>query len=337
VEDTETNPAVGIRKLRKLIQEDKADFIIGSEHGGLGMASAPIAKETKTVYASASFTDAVTGKAGNRYVMRLTNTTLQGARAIAGWAVSKLGKSWSIIYADYAFGHANRDSWTSEVEKVGGRIVSSIGIPVGTADPMAYVVNVAPSTDAVFLAVLAPDQPRVLTALKQIGFHGQRLLCSGAIDGFDQLQLPDVTEGNWGPSMMPLELSFRDTPHIRALRDALDLETNGLERRTGIRAVMGETWVVWETVTLLKLAVEKSGWKQKKDTPRLIEFLESVGRVPEGRDFPQGELLFRGEDHQAFMDFYVHHVENNRVRTVERIPKERAVYPPAVDYRKESF
>ena len=37
------------------------------------------------------------------------------------------------------------------------------------------------------------------------------------------------------------------------------------------------------------------------------------------------------------MDFYVHHVENKRVRVMERIPKERALYPPEVDYRKETF
>jgi branched-chain amino acid transport system substrate-binding protein len=335
VEDSESNPAVGVRKLRKLVQEDKVDFVLGSEHGGLAIASAPVARETKTIYSSASFTDSVTGKAGNRYVMRLTNTTLQGAKAMAGWAVSQLGKSWSIIYADYAFGHANRDSWTAEVGKVGGRVLSNIGIPVGTADPMAYVVNVAPGTDAVYLAVLAPDQPRVLTALKQIGFTGQRLLCTGAIDGFDQLQLPEVTDGNWGSSMMPLELSFRDTPAIRGLRDALKIEPNGLERGTGVRAVIGEVWVSWESVALLKLAIEKSGWKQKKDTGKVIEFLEGAGKIPEGRDFPQGELLFRGEDHQGFMDFYVHHVEGKRVRTTDRIPKERAIYPPEVDYRKE--
>src|SRR3990167_5464697 len=71
IEDTESNPAVGVRKLRKLIQENNADFVIGSEHGGLAMASAPIVKETKTLYVSASYTDAVTGKAGNRYVIRL--------------------------------------------------------------------------------------------------------------------------------------------------------------------------------------------------------------------------------------------------------------------------
>lgn len=337
VEDTETNPAVGVRKLRKLIQENKADFIIGSEHGGLAMASAPIAKETKTLYASASYTDAVTGKAGNRWVMRLTNVTLQGARVAAPWAVSNLGKAWGVIYADYAYGHAHRDNWTSEVERAGGRVLSKIGIPVGTQDPMAYVVNLASGCDAVYIAVLIPDLPRVGTALKEIGFKGQRLIAQGGPDAFDQLQIPEITTGNWGIAMMPSELSFHNTPYMRGLRDALGIDPNGRERGTGRFVVISETWVAWEVINLIKLAAEKSGWKEKKDTPKLIEYLENVNRLPEGLDFPQGELLFRGEDHQAFMDFYLHHTEAKRVRVVQRLPKEGGVYPAVVDYRKEPW
>jgi branched-chain amino acid transport system substrate-binding protein len=337
VEDTETNPSVGVRKLRKLIQEDRSDFIIGSEHGGLGIASAPIAKETKTLYSTISYTDAITGKAGNRYVIRLTNTTLHGARAAAPWAVSSLGKSWSIIVSDYAYGHAHRDNWTAEVERAGGKILAKIGIPVGTQDPMAYVVNVAPGTDAVYVAVLGPDQPRVLTALQQIGFKGNRLLGTTLIEAFDPIEIPQVTEGLWSTSMLPIELAFRDTPHLRAMRDSIGIDASGRERNKGTLATISDVWSPWESVTLIKLAVEKSGWKEKKDTPKLIEFLESVEKLPEGRDFPQGELLFRGEDHQAFMDFYVSRVEGKRIRTTERIPKERGVYPATVDYRKEPF
>ena len=337
IEDTESNPAVGVRKLRKLIQENNADFVIGSEHGGLAMASAPIVKETKTLYVSASYTDAVTGKAGNRYVIRLTNTTRHGARAVAGWAVSNLGKSWGIIFPDYAFGHAHRDNWTAEVERAGGRVLSKIAIPVGTQDPMAYVVNLASGAEAVYVTMNPPDQPRVQTALKEIGFKGQRLISPGGVDSFDPLQIPEVTVGTWGTSMMPYEISFRDTPHLRNLRDAVGIDANSRERGTGRFAVLGETWVAWEALHLIKLAAEKSGWKQKKDTPKLIEYLESVNRLPESREFPQGELLFRGEDHQGFMDYYLHKIEPKRIRVMQRLAKEASVYPPTVDYRKEAW
>ena len=50
VEDTESNPATGARKLRALIQRRKASFVVGSVHSGIMLASIPVATELKTPY-----------------------------------------------------------------------------------------------------------------------------------------------------------------------------------------------------------------------------------------------------------------------------------------------
>src|SRR5713226_8791436 len=47
-EDTESDPASGARKLRNLIQRSNAEFIVGSVHSGVMLASLPIASEAKT-------------------------------------------------------------------------------------------------------------------------------------------------------------------------------------------------------------------------------------------------------------------------------------------------
>ncbi len=337
VEDTESNPATGIRKLRKLIQEDRADVVVGSEHGGVGIASAPIARETRTVYLAMNRTDAVTGAAGNRYVFRLQNNTAQGARAVAPWALAHLGRTWTIVYADYAWGHAHRDNWSAEVERAGGRVVARIGVPVGTQDHLPYLTRVSARSDAVFFALLGPDIPRSLAAMGQLGFRGGRLLADTIMEVFDPLEMGEVTQGIWGAGTLPLELAFRDTPHLRALRAAVGIDEHGREVGSGRLAVVGNVWAAWSTVALVKLAVERAGWRERADTPKLIEALEAAGRLPEGADFPQGELLLRPEDHQGFMDFYLHRVEGRRIRTEQRLPKERAVYLPPVDYRREAL
>ncbi len=335
LEDTESNPATGIRKLRKLIQEDRADFIIGSEHGGVGIASAPIAKETKTPYFAMNRTDTVTGKAGNRYIFRLQNNTAQGARAVVRWALEALGKIWTVVYADYAWGHAHRDNWSAEVERNGGKIVAKIGVPVGTQDHLPYLARVSSKSDAVFFALLGPDIPRSLTAMGQLGFRGGRLLADTIMEVFDPTEMGEVTQGVWGAGTLPLELAFRNTPHLRELRRAVDVDDSGREHGSGRLAVLGDVCVAWSTVYAIKRAVERSGWRDRKDTPRLIEALEGMTTLPEGADFPQGALLLRGEDHQAFMDFYLHRVEGKRIVTHGRFPKETALYPPPVDYRGE--
>ena len=61
VEDTESNPAAGARKLRSLIQRRKASFIVGSVHSGIMLASIPIATELKTPYFSCGEATEATG------------------------------------------------------------------------------------------------------------------------------------------------------------------------------------------------------------------------------------------------------------------------------------
>jgi hypothetical protein len=46
-------------------------------------------------------------------------------------------------------------------------------------------------------------------------------------------------------------------------------------------------WAVWESVFFIKKAVEKSGWKAKKDTPDFIKALEGM-QVEISAAGPQG-------------------------------------------------
>jgi branched-chain amino acid transport system substrate-binding protein len=73
-EDTETNVQTGIRKMRKLIEGDEVDFIVGSVHSGINIACAPIARELNTVYFGFGTAVETTEEKGNRYVFRgMTN------------------------------------------------------------------------------------------------------------------------------------------------------------------------------------------------------------------------------------------------------------------------
>src|SRR5919198_3414461 len=66
-EDTESNPASGARKLRNLIERANAEFVVGSVHSGIMLASIPIATELKTIYFSTGEATEATGSKGTRY------------------------------------------------------------------------------------------------------------------------------------------------------------------------------------------------------------------------------------------------------------------------------
>ena len=105
-EDTESNPAPGARKLRNLIQRSNAEFVVGSVHSGVMLAAIPIASELKTIYFSTGEATEATGSKGTRYSFRTGTDTYSIAAASMPWAVQNFGKTWTIIYADYAWGQS---------------------------------------------------------------------------------------------------------------------------------------------------------------------------------------------------------------------------------------
>ena len=72
----------------------------------------------------------------------------------------------------------------------------------------------------------------------------------------------------------------------------------------------------------LKIAMEKSDFQGRDDTPKLIEALEGL-EMPEGDDFPQGDKTLRKEDHQAFLREFIFEIKDGQHRIVEVVPKEK--------------
>ena len=330
--DTESKVDVGVLRMRQLIQEQKVDFVIGSEHGGIGIASNPIAQELKTLYLSLCRTDAVNGKAANPYSFHLQVNTSLTAQAAGGWMVGQTGKSWSILYADYVWGHAHRDAWTRSVKAAGGSVLQAVSMPVNTIDPLPYISKLDRSIDAIFVALLAPDLPRAIPALNQMGFATkQRVTADAIFSVFDVLGLGAQANGIWGMDSLPWELKDKDTPHMRLMRSAVGIDEHGREIGSGNFCAMGDIWPAWENIGFLKRNIEAVGWKTRNDTSALIKYAEANPNYPESDLFPQGPLFIRPEDHQAFCDYLTLRIENGKIRVKHRLPKEAGIYPATVN------
>ena len=66
----------------------------------------------------------------------------------------------------------------------------------------------------------------------------------------------------------------------------------------------------------LKIGIEKSGFRGREDTMKLIEALEGL-EMKEGDDFPQGDKLLRKEDHQAFLREFIFDIKDGKHRIVD--------------------
>jgi branched-chain amino acid transport system substrate-binding protein len=77
--------------------------------------------------------------------------------------------------------------------------------------------------------------------------------------------------------------------------------------------------------------MEKSGFRGREDTMKLIEALEGL-EMKEGDDFPQGDKTLRKEDHQAFLREFLFDIKDGKWRIVDVVAKEKTLFPPACKF-----
>jgi branched-chain amino acid transport system substrate-binding protein len=87
----------------------------------------------------------------------------------------------------------------------------------------------------------------------------------------------------------------------------------------------------YEAVNAVKLGMEKSGFRGREDTMKLIETLEGL-EMKEGDDFPQGDKVLRKEDHQAFVREFIFEIKGGKHRILETVEKEKTLVPPACKF-----
>src|SRR5882672_4251314 len=87
----------------------------------------------------------------------------------------------------------------------------------------------------------------------------------------------------------------------------------------------------YEAINALKIAIEKSGFQGRADTPKLIAALEGL-EMKEGDDFPQGDKVLRKEDHQAFLNEFIFDIHDGKHRILDTVLKEKTMFPPACTF-----
>ncbi len=340
-EDTETNPTVGARKFRRLIQLHKADFVIGSVHSGVNIASTPVARELRTVYIPQGMAAEMTEDKGSRYVFRIGSDTYSQAAAGAPWVSAHLGKKWTFIFADYAWGWSHYTEHKKVIEEVGGKVMGHIPVPQGTKDFIPYLAKVPPETDELYSIFFGADSVAYFTQSKQLGLdrkmHRYTVLCTH--EAFSPRDIQGASEGIYLLEYLPRQLKFKDTPHNRRLRELVEVDpVDGRERGSNRVLASSHYWAVWESVWLVKEGIEKSGWKSRKDTPDWIKAVEGL-ELKESFAHPQGDKVIRARDHKAVIDFWMSRVENGEINVKFKIPREEVArkFPPRVDHTREAF
>ena len=329
VADYESKPDVGRRKAEKLVVEDQIDAHVGGYLSNVCLACVPVWEENKVVNMIGVCLDTtLTTSKCSRYTFRPFDYAPAQAVAFAPYLVSKLGKKWHIAYLDYAWGQSTRDAFVEQIKKAGGDVVSTTGIPLGTADMTPFLSKIGGEFDGIFGILFGANAVTFLNQAFDLGLSRKyKMTGDGAM--VESVHLPALghkAEGFVGINRyVPVLDPPLNTPyHKKFFYDAV-----ARLKQIDPSGPLPDRYVQsnYEAMNALKIAMEKSKFRGREDTLKLIDALEGL-EMKESDDFPQGDKVLRREDHQAFLREFIFDIKDGKHRILETVAKEKTLVPP---------
>jgi branched-chain amino acid transport system substrate-binding protein len=337
-EDSATNVQTGLRKVRKLIQKDKCDFIVGPCNSGISVAAAPVAESMNTVFFAWGTALSITGKKANKYMFRGINNARHGMIALAQVAAKQMGKRYWAMGADYEWGRSVVQEWRNAFDPLGGKFVGESYSPVKTDDFVPYLNKIdANKVDILVGGYFTGDILKLARQAYEKGLLKKLQIVAGAMPtGLSVKDLGPAAPNIWFTGYFVRRMAnVPDNlkPYNKAFRKTIGLDDEGLDVKTKKVASASYCWTPWEHIYWIKQAVEKSGWQSKDDNPKFIQTLEGM-EVKAGPDFITGDKFMRAQDHQVFMDQYVVRIEKGNFRLKGVAKGKDLIYKPEVDLTK---
>lgn len=337
IEDDGTDPNRGAEVVAKFANQHKCDIVYGTLFSHVVIGSAPTAGELKIPYYVVSEGHHVASTKLNRYVFQPGITDVKSQiQAMAPWIAANAGKKVTQIFPDFAFGYDHRDYLPPALKAQGADVIAQIAIPPTESSFTRYFPQIPADTDVIYHVMVGPA---VLTFVKELGeFYGSnRPQLFGFIDSLEAVDINspglEFLDGSHFWEGSPRYAQPDDSDAQKAYRAAVGIDDNG--------AAVGDPKDIstaahmfgcWETLYVIKKAMEDAGYRGPEDRGKLVEATEALTEFAEGPEHPQGPKTFNGKIHQCFGIQYISKVENGRLNVVHKTSIEDGIYEPEGDY-----
>jgi branched-chain amino acid transport system substrate-binding protein len=198
VEDDQSKPEEGVRKARKLLEQDKVEIVCGVIHSGVALAIRDVLTTANALtFISGGSANSLARKAASRYIFRPTKTNWMLGSSAGRWAAERVSKKNAVtIAADYAAGRELVEDFTATYRAAGGQVARTLWTPLGTTDFAPLLTDIAAAKpDFVYMFFAGSDAVRFLQQYQDFGLGG-RIPLVGAGACFDQEDvLPAIGAG----------------------------------------------------------------------------------------------------------------------------------------------
>ncbi len=172
-EDAEMKPDIAVRKAKKLMLEDKVNFIaVTYSHLAIAVSKAVGTYKNSILVVNAAVADQITGKEFNEHMFRIMFTAHSLNSALAQYMATKPYRKYYILCQDYAAGHDYAETFKKElkVHLPGAKIVGEDYHPIGHKDYAPYITKVqAAGADAVYSGSYGQDLINMIRQARSLG------------------------------------------------------------------------------------------------------------------------------------------------------------------------
>lgn len=192
------NPTLVRSHAQELILKDKVSYLGGFNFSPNALAVAPIIQQAKipTVLFNAA-TSGITAK--SEFFVRTQNTLWQVYVPLAQWAYEQGMRKVVTAVADFNAGHDSEEAFTKTFEKLGGKVVEKIRMPLSTTDFAPFVQRIKNSgaEGVVVFLVAGPSSLAFIKAYKDNGLPeaGIKYMGMGETDETNLQEMGDAALG----------------------------------------------------------------------------------------------------------------------------------------------
>jgi len=277
VEDYQVRPDVALTKIRKLVERDRAQAVVGIVLSAAALAVKDYVNAQKVPLLISGFATAeVLTIQPTPYVFRLTFTASMTGGPGAQWTYRTLkARRASIIASDSVGPIENIMAWARSFEEAGGKVVQEIYAPLGTADFAPYIAQLRRDVDVIGVQTVGADGVRFVKQFQEYGLKGKIPLVDASV-GFSEISLlpaaGDAAVG--GYNSQPYQYTL-DTPRNRKFVQAF---RSKFSRDPGAPAAF-----TYAAMAAIDQAVKATGGNIE-DSAKFVEALRKMElEAPQGR------------------------------------------------------
>jgi branched-chain amino acid transport system substrate-binding protein len=291
-EDDQMKADRGVQVVKKFIDQDKVDFIIGPTSSAIALALAPVVQESKKILVlTQSAANSLTDAQFNPYLFSTLSNAMMHSRAGAYFLADKPYKRWMNIGPDYSYG---KESWNSFIGKLKElkpevEVIGELWPKLMEKDFTPYIQKIIEAKpDAVWASIWGNDAVNFIKQALPTGL-------------FNTVKFA-FTDGAALETLIPLGKSMPDGVFVAARYFFLTPDSplnrsfvkTYYERFKEYPDYMAEE--TYAGVYFLKAAVERAG------TTEAEKVIAAIEREPLAWETPEGWKIMRKEDHAVVED-----------------------------------